>query len=208
MGATAAKPLPVPPLKRGRGRPPSKHTKNVEDNKKNKKTVKQAPIKKETNSQVSGVVNLNRRPGSLFDCSACLDIGKIKLCCYCACRLCFNKFGKEQTILCDKCDQEYHTFCLGLDGIPDEEWECPACIEDEKKKKMAEQRKKKRKKKSPRKRLPLLSAVQLTRNARRPKRNASASSLRNARSLTRSADGRRRRCVRRVSLSRTRRLCL
>lgn len=141
--ATAAKPLPVPPLKRGRGRPPSKHTKNVEDNKKNKKTVKQAPIKKETNSQVSGVVNLNRRPGSLFDCSACLDIGKIKLCCYCACRLCFNKFGKEQTILCDKCDQEYHTFCLGLDGIPDEEWECPACIEDEKKKKMAEQRKKK-----------------------------------------------------------------
>ena len=52
---------------------------------------------------------------------------------------------KETTILCDKCDQEYHTFCLNppmkkLPG-PDEPWECPACIEDEKKKKVSEARK-------------------------------------------------------------------
>jgi len=132
--------------KRGPGRPPSKHTKNtVVSTDSKKQNAKRAPIKKkETNPHISGVGILNRKPGSLFDCPVCLDIGKIKLCCYCACRICFNKFGKEQTILCDKCDQEYHTFCLGLDGIPDEEWECPACIEDEKKKKLAEQRKKER----------------------------------------------------------------
>lgn len=123
-----------------RGRPPSKQTK-LGCGASKKQNAKRALIKKETNNNISGVGILNRKPGSLFDCSACLDIPKMKLCCYCACRLCFNKFGKEQTILCDKCDQEYHTFCLGLDRIPDEEWECPACIEDEKKKKLAAQRK-------------------------------------------------------------------
>jgi hypothetical protein len=122
-----------------RGRPPTKQTKKGGANKKN---AKRAPIKKETNDSIAGVGVLNRKPGSLFDCSACLDLSKIHVCCYCACRLCFNKFGKEQTILCDKCDQEYHTFCLGLEKIPDEEWECPACIDSEKKKVIAEQRKK------------------------------------------------------------------
>jgi len=125
-----------------RGRPPSKQTKRGGATK--KQNAKRALIKKETNNSVHGVGILNRKPGSLFDCSACLDIGKMKLCCYCACRLCFNKFGKEQTILCDKCDQEYHTFCLGLDKIPDEEWECPACIQDEKKKRLAAERKQER----------------------------------------------------------------
>jgi len=134
------------PEKRGPGRPPSKHTKNTASNTVGEKKIAKRTLikKKETNPNISGVGILNRKPGSLFDCSVCLDIGKIKLCCYCACRLCFNKFGKEQTILCDKCDQEYHTFCLGLDGIPDEEWECPACIEDDRKKKAAQQRKEER----------------------------------------------------------------
>jgi len=136
-----ASPAPATPASTfaRRGRPPTKQTKGGGTPKKN---AKRAPIKKETNDSIAGVGILNRKPGSLFDCSACLDIGKIKICCYCACRLCFNKFGKEQTILCDKCDQEYHTFCLGLDMIPDAEWECPACIENEEKKVLLEQRKK------------------------------------------------------------------
>ena len=136
-----ASPAPATPASTfaRRGRPPTKQTKGGGTPKKN---AKRAPIKKETNDSIPGVGVLNRKPGSLFDCSACLDIGKIKICCYCACRLCFNKFGKEQTILCDKCDQEYHTFCLGLDKIPDAEWECPACIENEEKKVLLEQRKK------------------------------------------------------------------
>mmetsp|Transcript_15532 Transcript_15532/g.37236 ORF Transcript_15532/g.37236 Transcript_15532/m.37236 type:complete len:1403 (-) Transcript_15532:2548-6756(-) len=128
---------------RPRGRPPTKRTKHVHGGTK-KKNAKRAPIKKETNTNIHGVGILNRKPGSLFDCPVCLDLPKIKVCCYCACRICFNKFGKEQTILCDKCDQEYHTFCLGLDKIPDEEWECQACIEDEKKKRVADQKKKER----------------------------------------------------------------
>ena len=53
-------------------------------------------------------------------------------------------FFQEQTILCDKCDQEYHTFCLGLPGIPDEGFVCPACIDDEKRQKILAQRRKER----------------------------------------------------------------
>ncbi|KAL7469516.1 hypothetical protein ACHAXS_009779 [Conticribra weissflogii] len=101
-------------------------------------------IKKEMPDHVEGIGVLNRLPGSLFDCSVCLDIPKIKLCCYCPCRICFNKFGKDKTILCDKCDSEYHIFCLSppLSKIPQGEWTCPACIDDEKKKKAAEARRK------------------------------------------------------------------
>ncbi|KAL7485060.1 hypothetical protein ACHAW6_010688 [Cyclotella cf. meneghiniana] len=115
--------------------------------KKKKKAKKppKKPLKKKILPDTEGVGVLNRLPGTLFDCSVCLDITKIKLCCYCACRVCFNKFGKEQTILCDKCDQEYHTFCLSppMKKLPDEEveWLCPACIDDEKKKKSADARK-------------------------------------------------------------------
>jgi hypothetical protein len=122
-----------------RGRPPTKQTKGGGSPKKNQQ---RAPIKKETNTSVEGVVNLNRKPSTLFDCPACLDLSKIKICCYCACRICFNKFGKEQTMLCDTCDQEYHTFCLGLDCIPEGGWECPACREYEEKKALMEQKKK------------------------------------------------------------------
>lgn len=122
-----------------RGRPPTKQTKGGGSPKMNKK---RAPIKKETNTSVEGVGILNRKPSTLFDCPACLDLSKIKICCYCACRICFNKFGKEQMMLCDTCDQEYHTFCLGLDCIPEGGWECPACSEYEEKKAMMEQKKK------------------------------------------------------------------
>ena len=134
-----AKPEKPAPKKRG-PKPGSK--------KKKKKKKKKAPPKKQSKPKIlpdtTGVGVLNRLPGTLFDCSACLDIGAIKVCCYCACRVCFNKFGKEHTILCDKCDQEYHTFCLNppMEKLPSETepWECPACIEDEKKKKAAEAR--------------------------------------------------------------------
>ena len=107
-------------------------------------TTLTASTEKEMPDHVQGIGILNRLPGTLFDCSVCLDIPKIKVCCYCPCRICFNKFGKDKTILCDKCDSEYHTFCLNppLLEIPDAEWFCPACIEDEKKKKAAEARKK------------------------------------------------------------------
>ena len=135
---TAEAPASAPTAPR-RGRPPTKQTKGGK-----KKNAARAPIKKQTNTTVGGVGLLNRKPGTLFDCPVCLDLPKIKFCCYCACRICFNKFGKEQTMLCDTCDQEYHTFCLGLDKIPDGGFECPACIADAEKKRKAEERKKER----------------------------------------------------------------
>lgn len=131
--------------------PPKERKKPGPKPKKKEEKEKKPPPKKSAlkkgqviKPDTEGVGVLNRLPGALFDCSACLDINKIKLCCYCACRVCFNKFGKERTILCDKCDQEYHTFCVGLEKIPEGEWVCTACIEDEKKQKILAQRRKER----------------------------------------------------------------
>jgi len=131
------------PPQKERKKPGPKPKKDKEKKPPPKKTTppKKGPVIK---PDTEGVGVLNRLPGTLFDCSACLDINKIKLCCYCACRVCFNKFGKERTILCDKCDQEYHTFCVGLDKIPEGEWVCTACIDDEKKQKILAQRRKER----------------------------------------------------------------
>jgi len=141
--AYVAKSKSPPPKERKKPGPKPKREKEKEKKPPPKKATppKKGPVIK---PDTEGVGVLNRLPGTLFDCSACLDINKIKLCCYCACRVCFNKFGKERTILCDKCDQEYHTFCVGLDKIPEGEWVCIACIEDEKKQKILAQRRKER----------------------------------------------------------------
>mmetsp|Transcript_7715 Transcript_7715/g.11895 ORF Transcript_7715/g.11895 Transcript_7715/m.11895 type:complete len:1482 (-) Transcript_7715:1929-6374(-) len=141
--AYVAKSKSPPPKER---RKPGPKPKKEKDKDKKPPPKKASPPKKGPviKPDTEGVGVLNRLPGTLFDCSACLDINKIKLCCYCACRVCFNKFGKERTILCDKCDQEYHTFCVGLDKIPEGEWVCIACIEDEKKQKILAQRRKER----------------------------------------------------------------
>jgi len=141
--AYVAKSKSPPPKERKKPGPKPKKEKEKE---KKSPPKKAAPLKKGPviKPDTEGVGVLNRLPGALFDCSACLDINKIKLCCYCACRVCFNKFGKERTILCDKCDQEYHTFCVGLDKIPEGEWVCTACIDDEKKQKILAQRRKER----------------------------------------------------------------
>jgi len=141
--AYVAKSKSPPPKERRKPGPKPKREKEKEKKPPPKKATppKKGPVIK---PDTEGVGVLNRLPGTLFDCSACLDINKIKLCCYCACRVCFNKFGKERTILCDKCDQEYHTFCVGLDKIPEGEWVCIACIEDEKKQKILAQRRKER----------------------------------------------------------------
>ena len=136
-----AKSKSPPPKERKKPGPKPKKDKDKKPPPKKASQTKKGPVIKPA---TEGVGVLNRLPGALFDCSACLDINKIKLCCYCACRVCFNKFGKEKTILCDKCDQEYHTFCVGLDEIPEGEWVCTACIEDEKKQKILAQRRKER----------------------------------------------------------------
>lgn len=139
VAANLAAEAPLPASPKRRGRPP----KNLDSESQKKDDKKSTPTKPRSNSAAS----LNNKPSALFDCPVCLDLTKIKVCCFCACRICFNKFGKEQTMLCDKCDQEYHTFCLGLDKIPDGGFECPACIADGEKQAKAEIRRKEREEK-------------------------------------------------------------
>jgi PHD-finger len=63
-------------------------------------------------------------------CSFCQDDPDVPLCVFCACRVCFGKHEQTQLLLCDLCDEEYHTFCLDppMKAVPDmKRWYCPIC---------------------------------------------------------------------------------
>mmetsp|Transcript_10231 Transcript_10231/g.19166 ORF Transcript_10231/g.19166 Transcript_10231/m.19166 type:complete len:922 (+) Transcript_10231:109-2874(+) len=74
--------------------------------------------------------NSHSRHGQ-YNCKFCMDDETTETCCFCACRICFTKHGKSNTILCDLCDGEYHISCLSppLLEIPSFDWYCPTCIE-------------------------------------------------------------------------------
>lgn len=46
------------------------------------------------------------------------------------CRVCGIDEDYESIMLCDKCDAEYHTYCLNppLDKVPEGNWFCPECV--------------------------------------------------------------------------------
>ena len=46
------------------------------------------------------------------------------------CQNCSKGDAEEQMLLCDGCDDSYHTFCLmpPLAEIPKGDWRCPKCI--------------------------------------------------------------------------------
>jgi hypothetical protein len=64
-------------------------------------------------------------------CKFCRDDPNVPVCIFCACRVCFGKHDKEKILLCDKCDEEYHIYCLTppLTSIPkgSKKWYCPNC---------------------------------------------------------------------------------
>jgi hypothetical protein len=63
-------------------------------------------------------------------CNFCKDDPSIPICCFCACRVCYGKHEKDKLLLCDRCDEEYHTFCLDppLTAVPTAtKWFCPTC---------------------------------------------------------------------------------
>lgn len=62
-------------------------------------------------------------------CNFCQDNPKVPICVFCACRICFGKHDNDKILLCDQCDDEYHTFCLKppLATIPNTKWFCPTC---------------------------------------------------------------------------------
>ena len=76
-----------------------------------------------------------RKPDSIF-CGFCNDDPAVKICCFCACRVCFGKQNKPKLLLCDQCDDEYHTFCLHppLQTVPFKTWFCPSCSPSNRKK--------------------------------------------------------------------------
>ena len=93
--------------------------------------------------------NSNSRHGQ-YNCKFCMDDEKTTTCCFCACRVCFTKHHKNDTILCDLCDGEYHLNCLApkLSKVPDFEWFCPTCVDAIKEALAAPKAKPERKKKS------------------------------------------------------------
>lgn len=46
------------------------------------------------------------------------------------CKVCGMDRNDDSVLLCDKCDSEYHTFCLDppLARIPAGNWYCPSCM--------------------------------------------------------------------------------
>lgn len=73
--------------------------------------------------------NVNSRHGQ-YNCKFCMDDEKSGTCCFCACRVCFFKSDKLNTVLCDICDGEYHLDCLvpPLEEVPKDDWFCPTCV--------------------------------------------------------------------------------
>jgi len=47
------------------------------------------------------------------------------------CTLCGSDANEELLLLCDGCDGAWHTFCVGLDGVPEGDFFCPRCQEEE-----------------------------------------------------------------------------
>ena len=44
------------------------------------------------------------------------------------CKVCENGDNGSQLLLCDGCDRGFHTFCIGLIGIPHGDWFCARCV--------------------------------------------------------------------------------
>lgn len=43
------------------------------------------------------------------------------------CQHCGSGENEDRLLLCDRCDTAWHTYCVGLDAVPEGEWFCPRC---------------------------------------------------------------------------------
>uniref|UniRef100_A0A672GPE8 PHD finger protein 10 n=1 Tax=Salarias fasciatus TaxID=181472 RepID=A0A672GPE8_SALFA len=46
------------------------------------------------------------------------------------CTVCQQPHHEDEMMFCDKCDRGYHTFCVGMDSIPNGLWVCEVCDKD------------------------------------------------------------------------------
>ena len=92
-------------------------------------TSHQREIQNERNSMVCTMTeSINEKRAGKIWCIFCHDDPQIEICVFCGCRRCFGKHDKTSLLLCDNCDDEYHTFCLGLSTVPlEQRWFCPNC---------------------------------------------------------------------------------
>ncbi|XP_012695902.1 PHD finger protein 10 isoform X1 [Clupea harengus] len=92
--------------------------------------------------------NKKGKPEALINCSqcknsghpSCLDmsaelVAMIKTypwqCMECkTCTVCEQPHHEEQMMFCDKCDRGFHTFCVGMDSLPQGGWVCEICNKD------------------------------------------------------------------------------
>ena len=46
------------------------------------------------------------------------------------CLVCGSGADEDRLLLCDGCDDSYHTFCLipSLQDVPKGDWRCPKCL--------------------------------------------------------------------------------
>lgn len=92
---------------------------------------KETKKKEATNGNCSGDEDGERKEVAFMWCNFCKDDPSVPICVFCACRVCFGKHEKSKLLLCDRCDDEYHIFCLKppLATVPpaSKKWFCPSC---------------------------------------------------------------------------------
>ncbi|XP_055857756.1 lysine-specific demethylase lid-like [Episyrphus balteatus] len=94
-----------------------------------------ANIKPETEDDKKSVKSLAARPGRgrfIRPATPALLIHNDPLAKY-ICHICNRGDVEEAMLLCDGCDDSYHTFCLlpPLHDIPKGDWRCPRCVVEE-----------------------------------------------------------------------------
>ncbi|PSN53133.1 Lysine-specific demethylase lid [Blattella germanica] len=78
------------------------------------------------------VSNLNEKCREMFK-KASLSLEILTRLAKYVCHICGRGDAEESMLLCDGCDDSYHTFCLlpPLLDIPKGDWRCPKCVAEE-----------------------------------------------------------------------------
>ncbi len=63
------------------------------------------------------------------ECRKCK--GQARNCTECGCNKCGKKDRSDAQLICDECEYYYHFYCVGLEEVPEGDWYCPECKNDE-----------------------------------------------------------------------------